>query len=230
MAEQFVVTCSRGMEDLLVGELRRIGLQRVHEEIGSVRFSGKIKDGLRACLWSRVGSRVLMRVGRFQGATADDLYDGIKAIEWERFIRPTDSLWVTFTGSSKILRHSQFSARQTKDGIVDRFRERVGERPSVDKELGHQVHVLLRHNVFTVSLDLCGPPLHLRTQSPSPRAPLKKISQQPCSHAGWHKALKRGTAFADPLCGSGTIALGAQRWRTTQPPMLTDKTGHSHAG
>ena len=72
-------------------------------------------------------------------------------------------LWVTFTGSSKILRHSQFSARQTKDGIVDRFRERVGERPSVDKELGHQVHVLLRHNVFTVSLDLCGPPLHLRT-------------------------------------------------------------------
>lgn len=211
MKHYFTVTCSRGFEPILCKELRRLNLNNVKEGIGSVRFQGTISDGLKACLWTRLGSRVLLEISRFSGMDADELYDGMREIPWEDHMGVTDSLWINFTGYSKQIRHSQFAARKAKDAIVDRFRDQTGSRPSVDKDGTLRIHIHLQHGLFSVSIDLCGEPLHLRTPNRQiTDAPLKENLAAALLHwSGWVKEVKKGAPLLDPLCGSGSIVLEA---------------------
>ena len=248
MKHHFIATCSLGFEEVLCKELRRLNIQHVKADIGTVRFQGPLRDGLRACLWSRLASRVLLRIHRFQGLSQDDLYEGIYDIPWEDHITPNGRLWIDFIGYSKQLRHSQFAARKAKDAIVDRFRDRCGTRPSVDKDADLRIHVHLKHGVFTVSIDLCGQPLHLRT--PDRRisdAPLKETLAAALLHmSGWIKGYSKGLPLVDPMCGSGTIALEAigiacnaapnlyrsswnfQRWLGHQPDIWKEIVEHAY--
>ena len=87
MKHQFILTCSLGFETILCKELRRLQLQNVKADIGTVRFQGTISDGLKACLWSRLASRVLLRIDRFQGLGPDDLYEGIYKVYKRHILR-----------------------------------------------------------------------------------------------------------------------------------------------
>ena len=171
----FVVTCSHGFEPYLEKELKRLNLNQVSSGHGSVRFTGTVRDGMKAMMWTRLGSRVIMEIGRFEGTTQEELYEGVYEIPWEEHILPSGSLWINFTGFSKEIRHTQFAARKAKDAIVDRFRDNVGSRPSVDKDADLRIYIHLHHSLFTVSIDFCGQPLHIRTpEKHITDAPLKE--------------------------------------------------------
>jgi 23S rRNA (guanine2445-N2)-methyltransferase / 23S rRNA (guanine2069-N7)-methyltransferase len=212
MSLTFTVTTGRGGEEILVQELRRMGLQRVVPEHGAVRFLGSLRDGLRACLWSRTGSRVLLRLARFDAGNAEALYDGVAAIPWTDHISPSGTLRVDFVGSSRTIRDERFGALKTKDAVVDSIRARAGRRPDVARdEPDVVINVHLRNNVATVSLDLSGEALHLRT--PGRRAgatPLKEnLAARMLLLADWPRRARAGEPFVDPMCGSGTIVLEA---------------------
>lgn len=211
-AEIFTATVSRGAEPVLARELRQLGLQRVTEERGAVRFMGSLRDGLYACLWSRVASRVLLRLARFEARDADALYAGIQQIDWADHLAPDGALWIDFVGTSKTLRNSQFAARLTKDAIVDQLRTPRGQRPRIDREQADvRVHVHLRHAVATVSIDLSGQALHWRTPGRDVNAaPLKETLAATLLHlCDWPALARDGAPFVDPMCGSGTILLEA---------------------
>ena len=82
MKFRFTVTTSQGLEDVLAKELRQLGLQRVAPERGAVRFFGPLSAGYKAALLSRIGSRVLLCIMRFEGLDEDDLYSGIQDINY----------------------------------------------------------------------------------------------------------------------------------------------------
>lgn len=212
MAETFTVTTSQGCEEILAGELRRMGLQRVVRERGAVRFMGPLRDGLRACLWSRVGSRVLLRLARFDAPAAEALYQGVAAIPWTDHLSPDETLRVDFAGRSRTIRDERFGALTTKDAIVDAIRARAGRRPDVARTAPDVlVNVHLRDGVATVSLDLSGESLHLRTPGrQTGAAPLKETLAATMLLVGdWPRRARDGQPMVDPLCGSGTIALEA---------------------
>ena len=212
MAYTFTVTVSRGLETPLAQELRQLGLQRVIEERGAVRFMGKLSDGYKACLWSRIGSRVLLKLARFTASDSDGLYEGVKTIRWSDHLKPNGTLWVDFVGGSKQIRHNQYGARRVKDAIVDVLRTNNGTRPSVDKEEPDlRVVAHMRSGATTISLDLCGAPLHQRTPHRQyTQAPLKEsLAAALLQIAGWPKAAKTGKPFIDPMCGSGTLLIEA---------------------
>ena len=219
---RFAVTCSHGFEPFLETELKRLNLNQVKSGASVVQFTGTVKDAYRAMLWSRLGSRVLLELGRFEGTTQEELYEGILAIPWEDHMTTNGTLWIDFTGYSKDIRHTQFAARKAKDAIVDRFRDRVGSRPSVDKDADLRIHIHLSHALFTVSIDLCGTPLHIRTPDKHiTDAPLKESLAAVLLYAsGWDRAHKRGVPLLDPMCGSGTIALEAMGLACNRAPGL----------
>ena len=219
---KFVVTCSHGFEPFLHKELSRLNIQKLKSGNGSVQFTGTLSDGYQAMLWSRVGSRVLMEIGRFEGTTQEELYDGVYEIPWEEHMNVTGTLWIDFTGQSRDIRHTQFAARKAKDAIVDRFRDQTGNRPSVDKDADLRIHIHLHHGLFTVSIDLCGTPLHVRTPDKHiTDAPLKETLAAAMIYAsGWDKAYKKGHALLDPMCGSGTVILEAMGIACNRAPGL----------
>ena len=223
MTQIFHVPCSRGLEPFVAQELTGFGLQGVRVGQGAVRFAGTIRDGLRACLWSRVGSRVLLQIGRFDATSPERLYAGLRRIPWVEHIDVRGTIWVDFAGRSKSIRNAQFGAQKSKDAIVDSLRDATGSRPDVDHEDPDiRVNVHLRHGSVTVSLDLAGDGLHRRT--PNRRmieAPLRETLAAAILLASeWPRRMNEGLTFYDPFCGSGTIAIEAMGMATDRAPGL----------
>lgn len=206
---RFAAPCSKGTEPVLATELRRLGIHRVKEGPGVVTFFGDLRLGYRATLWSRVASRVLLELARFDAPDADALYAGVSEIDWKEHLHLHTSFAVSFTGRSKQIRHTGFGAQRTKDAIVDALRTPSGMRPTVDRDdPGLRVHVHLQNGVATVSLDLAGRPLHERGEpGRAPvAAPLKEtLAAAILLFADWPRHARRGVPFVDPMCGSGTF-------------------------
>lgn len=129
---EFVATCPKGLERLLSAELASLGLTQVRALTGQVTFSGSIKDGYRACLWSRIASRIICIFERIDATDSDALYEGVAHIAWEHHIPRGKSIAVDAHGTNENLRNTQFIALRTKDGIADRMLSRAGIRIATD--------------------------------------------------------------------------------------------------
>ena len=205
-------TASRGTEHLLAEELRLIGAESIVEARGGVAFEGGIGVAYRACLWSRVASRVLAPLAEFPAPDADALYAGVDSIDWSEHLAPTGSLAVDFVGTGGELAHTHFGALRTKDAIVDQLRDSAGARPSVDTERPDvRVNVRLHDEIATVSIDLAGEALHRRGwRAEGTTAPLKEsLAAALLAIAHWPARAAQGSPFLDPMCGSGTIVIEA---------------------
>ena len=65
------------MEDILAGELHELGALNVKQTVAGVSFYGPLETAYRACLWSRVASRILLVLDTFDVRSQDDLYKGV---------------------------------------------------------------------------------------------------------------------------------------------------------
>ena len=95
---EFVATCPKGFERLLADELDGLGGPRVRPLQGQVSFDGGLADAYRACLWSRLASRVLLVLDRVDAHDADALYEGVSAIRWEDHLAPASTFVVDAPG------------------------------------------------------------------------------------------------------------------------------------
>ena len=147
----FFAPTPKGLESLLLAELSGLGAVEVKETRAGVSFTGPLNLAYRACLWSRLASRVLLPLDNFTAATPEALYAGVHALAWEDHLGPDDTLAVDFTTVQSQINHSHFGALKVKDAIVDRFRERDGRRPSVARERPSvRINVYLYHDQATV--------------------------------------------------------------------------------
>jgi len=212
VARKFFATCPKGLEYLLVDELKALDAAEVHEALAGVHFSGGLDAGYRACLWSRLASRVLMPIAEFAAADGDALYNGALAVDWSQHFGAGDTFAVDAVGSTQGLTHTQFAALRVKDAIVDQFREREGERPSVDTEQPSvRVNLVLRKGQAILSIDFAGTPLHQRGyRLGKGLAPLKEnLAAGMLLRAGWPAVYAAGGGLVDPMCGSGTLLVEA---------------------
>jgi putative N6-adenine-specific DNA methylase len=219
------VTAAAGTERALKEELRELGLHRVRADRGGVRAEGQRGAAAVVCLSSRIAVRVLIEVGRFECPDERALYDGIAAIEWERWLHPGLTLAVSAVARDSYLRHTNYIAQRTKDAIVDRQRGREGRRSSVDRhDPDLAVFVHLKRDAAAVFLDASGSSLHMRGwRTRAGAAPLKEtLAAALLRMSGWD----RRTPLVDPMCGSGTLPIEADFWARDAPPRpLTRRYG-----
>ena len=222
----FFAPCPRGTESLLGEELKRQRCRAVRPLTSGVSFSGRLESGYRALLWSRVASRVLITLARVPADSADALYEAVRAMPWEDHVSPDGTIAVDATGLNEALRNTQFTAVRVKDAIADRFTEKFGRRPSVNTaEPDLLINVLVRATKAVVSIDIAGPPLHqrgYREPGVQVEAPMKEnLAAAVLAVAGWREIAEAGGAFADPMCGSGTLAIEAAMVAGDIAPGLT---------
>ncbi len=213
----FFATAAKGTEPALRDELRQLRIPGVRCDRGGVNFSGEWESGFRVCLHSRIASRVLVVLGRFDVVSEKDLYDAVSSIDWTKHITPDHTMAVTAACRSSKLTHTNCIAQKTKDAVVDQIRDIRGTRPSVDRrDADVDIFVHLVKNKATIYLDLSGESLHRRGyRKHTTRAPLKEtLAAALLRLTGWN----RKTPFVDPMCGSGTIAIEAAMWAANIAP------------
>jgi 23S rRNA (guanine2445-N2)-methyltransferase / 23S rRNA (guanine2069-N7)-methyltransferase len=212
-SSEFFAACPRGVADLLASELRGFGIAVAREHPAGVSFNGPLAHAYLACLHSRTASRVLQTIATVPLDTVEAMYEALIQIPWEEHLAPQGTLAIHVVGESpEWLRHSQFAAQKAKDAIVDRFRARTGERPSVDLASPDlRVSLRLARTHATVGIDLGGEPLHRRGYRVSGvEAPLKEtLAAALLLRCGWPEMAAQGGGFADPMCGSGTFVIEA---------------------
>jgi len=216
----YIATVTRGAEGVLADELVELGMKDIRSFRGAVAFHGGLADAYRACMYSRVASRILARIKRIGAYNADELYENLRTLRWNEHLGPEQTFAVEFVGVSPSIRNSHFGALRTKDAIVDAIREATGERPTVDTDDPDvRVHIHLDQGKAAVAIDLSGPPLHIRgSRIDGGRAPLKEnLAAALLRMADWPARSARGETLFDPMCGSGTLLTEAAAMAAGQP-------------
>jgi putative N6-adenine-specific DNA methylase len=219
MSDTYFATTGKGLEEVLAGELNGLGTVDVRVERGGVRFRGALDVCYRANLWLRTANRVLRPLGEFPCATPQELYDGMRSIDWGRFLTPEMTLAVDCNLRDSELTHSGFVALKAKDAVVDQLRDRTGRRPNVDtRDPDVRINLHLVKNRCTVSVDTSGAPLDRRGyRLARTEAPLREnLAAAIVILSGWDGT----TPFADPMCGSGTIPIEAAMIAARRAPGL----------
>ena len=208
MAERLALfaTTARGTEDLLAEELRELGARRIRQDRGGVRFLATLDEALRVCLWSRIAMRVLYPLGEFEAHGAEGLYEAAASVPWEEHLTPDHTFAVEATLRDSEHSHSGFVALKVKDALVDRMRGTLGARPDVNtRNPDVSVVAHLARERLSLSLDLCGEPLHRRGYRVRPTpAPLKETLAAALLRAARYTGEE---ALMDPMCGSGTLLI-----------------------
>lgn len=160
---EFYATCAAGFEQLLADELTSLGIGRVRPLRGQVAFEGTLASGYRACLWSRIASRVVAVIARVDARDAERLYEGLVQIGWEEQLPQGATFAIDAHGTNQQLRNTQFTALRCRDAINDRMLARSGTRP-VATGTNPDLRIALRitRERASVGVDLVGEPLFRR--------------------------------------------------------------------
>lgn len=207
-------TTQFGLEELLAEELRQLGAANI--EVGNrvVTFTGTRQLLYEAVLWCRTAVRIMLPFADFYAPDERSLYREVSRIDWSQYLRPEQTFAITAVTNRSNLEHSLYIAQLTKDAIVDQFRARTGQRPSVDPVKPNvRLHLHLLDNEAILSLDAVGESLHRRGyRQLTNEAPMNEVlAAGLVLLSGWDGR----RPLIDPMCGSGTIlceaAMIAQR-------------------
>ena len=203
---ELIAKTFQGLEGVLAEELTALGANNIEIGIRMVSFTGDKELMYKANFCLRTAIRILKPIKHFTANTADEVYEAVKAIEWEQYLDTKKTFAIDSVVYSEEFRHSKFVAYRVKDAIADYFNEKYGERPSVrlnNPDLNLNIHIA--QNRCTLSLDSSGESLHRRGyRQEAVEAPLNEVlAAGMILLTGW-----RGECdLIDPMCGSGTIPI-----------------------
>lgn len=219
--QQFLALTSPGIEVLLVDEIKSLGGDQVIQKPEGVYFTAPISLGYKVSLWTRLATRVMLKLGEGEAKNKDELFKAASSIQWFEHFNSDTTFAIDFVGYSEEIRNSQFGGLTIKDAIVDQFREQGLERPDVDKkspQISFQARLLKDH--VSIYLDFSGRGLFQRGyREHSGAAPLKEnLAAALILRSGWLADTSK--PLVDPMCGSGTILIEAVSIATKQAPSV----------
>ena len=223
--QQFLALTSPGIEVLLADELKSLGADNVTQKPEGVYFSASLELGYNICLWTRLATRTLLKIGEGEAKNKEELFTAASSINWLEHFNSDTTFAIDFVGYSEEIRNSQFGGLTIKDAIVDQFREQGQERPDVDKkspQISFQARLLKDH--VNIYLDFSGRGLFQRGyREHSGAAPLKEnLAAALILRSNWLTDTSK--PLVDPMCGSGTILIEAVAMATKQAPGISRLT------
>lgn len=177
-------------------ELTQLGEQPRPEE-GGVSWTGDARSLMRANLWLRSASRVIVRVAEFRATAFFEVEKQAKRVDWSAWLGRNVAPEFRVTAKKSKLYHS--------DAIAERLAKAAGavKQP----EATQQFVVRMHRDVCTISADASGELLHLRGyRHAAGKAPVREtIAAAMLIASDWDGQ----EALLDPFCGSGTIPIEA---------------------
>jgi putative N6-adenine-specific DNA methylase len=190
-----------GFEDILAKELLQLGAQDVEQGVRVVTFKGDKGFMYKANLSLRTALKILKPIYFFRATNEETLYKGIQGVNWSKYINANQTFVIDATVHSDRFNHTEFVAQKCKDAIVDQFRTRFGQRPSVDKQYPDlRINIHIDKEQVSVALDTSGNSLHQRGYRTATNiAPINEVlAAGMLLLSGWDGK----SDFIDPMCGS----------------------------
>ena len=118
LRHQFLASVPRGFADLLQAELAGFGALDLRERGNAVSFTGSLEVAYRACLESRVASRVFLELGGIEADTDAAIYAALRALDWNAHVDPRGTLACEWSGRHPAIANTHFGTLRLKDSVV----------------------------------------------------------------------------------------------------------------
>ena len=205
---EFIAPCHFGLEAVLKREITDLGYEIVSVEDGRVTFKGGAEALVRANIFIRTAERIMLKVGSFRAVTFDELFEGTKALPWEKMIPKDGKFWVTkaTTNKSKLFSGSDIQSI-VKKAIVDRLKGIYHINWFEENGAEYPIRVFILKDIVTIALDTSGVSLHKRGyRQLVGKAPISEtLAAALIMLTPWNK----DRILVDPFCGSGTFPIEA---------------------
>ena len=223
-----IITCNKRLAPYLEQEVKDLGFTIEEAFITGVRIKGTINDCIKLNLNLYCASQVLYSLQKFEAQSPDHVYNHLAKIAWEDIIPDPGYFSVTSNVQHPTINNGMFANLRVKDAIVDRLREKRGNRPSTGSELvGTVVHLFWKHENAEIFIDTSGDSLARHGYRKIPgRAPmLEALASATILASKWDKT----SPFINPMCGSGTLAIEAALIASkTRPGLFRDNFAFMH--
>ena len=216
---RIIVTCSNRLSTWLQKEVEELGFKPVRVFKTGVELLGNLQDCIQLNLNLRCASQVLFSLKEFSACNADELYRELVKMEWETIIPADGYFSISSNVSNETITNNLFANVKVKDAIADRFREQTGARPNSGSELNAAVvHLYWKEELAEIFLDTSGETLskHGYRKIPGKAPMLESLAAATILAGHWN----RQSAFVNPMCGSGTLAIEAALIATNRRPGL----------
>ncbi|MCI8478543.1 MAG: class I SAM-dependent RNA methyltransferase [Oscillospiraceae bacterium] len=215
---QLVIPTLFGLEGLAADELRRLGLEEVRAENGRVFCAAAPVDIPRANLNLRTGERVLLVLGSFHAADFEALFEGTRALPWERFLPKDGAFPVKGYCLNSALHAVPACQSIVNKAVARRLGDHYGLETLPETGVRYQIQFSIFKDQATLMLDTTGPGLYKRGyRAVGVAAPLREtLAAAMVMLSRYHGK----DPFCDPFCGSGTIPIEAALIAKNQAPGL----------
>lgn len=216
---RIIITCSNRLSPYLQIEVAQLGYKPRRVFKTGVELQGTLQDCICLNVNLRCASQVLFSLKEFTANNADELYKNLVNFSWEDVITANGYFSISSNVSNDSINNSLFANVKVKDAIVDRFRNKTGQRPNSGPELDKAViHLYWKESLAEIFIDTSGETLSKHGYRKIPgRAPmLESLAAATLLATKWDKQ----SVFINPMCGSGTVAIEAALLATNRKPGL----------
>ena len=216
---RIIITCSNRLSPFLQMEIAALGFTPERIFKTGVELKGTLLDCIKLNLNVCCASQVLFSLQEFKADNADELYKTLIDFSWEDILHVDGYFSISSNVDNPTINNSLFANVKVKDAIVDRFRNKTGERPNSGPELDKTViHLYWKESLAEIFIDTSGETLskHGYRKIPGKAPMLESLAAATLLASGWD----RKSIFINPMCGSGTVAIEAVLLATNRKPGL----------
>jgi len=217
--KKIIVTCSNRLAPFLEKEIVELGLKPVRTFKTGVELSGTLQDCIQLNLHLRCASQVLFSLYQCHAENGEDLYKEMVRFPWENIIPEDGYFCITSNVNNPSVNNSLYANVKLKDAIADRFIKIKNKRPNSGPDQNKTViHLFWQENYVEVFADTSGETLskHGYRKIPGKAPMLESLTAATLIASKWNGT----SAFINPMCGSGTIAIEAALKATNRKPGL----------
>jgi len=214
-----IITCSKRLSPFLQQEVTELGFKITRTFATGLELNGTLNDCIRLNLNLRCASQVLYSLKAFSCNNPDELYETVSQIQWETIIEKNGYFSITSTVDNPTINNSLFANVKVKDAIVDRFRNKLNERPDSGSDLNKSViNLFWKDDRAEIFIDTSGETLskHGYRKIPGQAPMLESLAAATLLATKWD----RKSPFINPMCGSSTLAIEAVMLATNRCPGL----------
>ncbi len=218
-ASKVIITCNKRLSPYLEEEIKNLGFQIVRIFSTGIEIKASVNECIRLNLNLRCASQVLYCIQEFSAADANELYQQLSVLEWEKLIDFGGYFSVTSNVDNLTITTPLFANLKVKDAIADRIKSVHKLRPNSGSDYSKTVvHLYWKENQAAIFLDTSGETLakHSYRKIPGKAPMLEALASGTIFATQWDKK----SSFVNPMCGSGTLAIEAALIATNRAPGL----------